>query len=344
MLIIECEGSPYEIGKQHGKSAKAEVNRSISFYAGLFSIKSNQSWSQVRGTASTFEKHIHSTWPAYHEEMQGIADGAGVDLLDIVALNVRTEIAFGQFSDGCTSLAWHTGERAFLGQNWDWMEDQKQNLIVTKIIQDSKPTICQITEAGIIGKIGFNSCGVGTLLNAIQVKGVDASHLPVHLGLRMVLDSSSTIEAVEKLEKHGMASSAHILIADPDTAIGLEFSASTFARCMPDALGRVVHTNHLLHPHPFVVDTVWLKDSLFRADRMTELSGNLSEANPGLTWENVSQLFEDEKNYPTSICRAEEDNCGTGTLFNILMDLKTKSAIIRKGRPTQTEELISLAL
>jgi isopenicillin-N N-acyltransferase-like protein len=51
--------------------------------------------------------------------MQGIADGSGTELLDIVALNVRTEINFGLFSDGCTALAWHTEKRAWLAQNWD---------------------------------------------------------------------------------------------------------------------------------------------------------------------------------------------------------------------------------
>jgi isopenicillin-N N-acyltransferase-like protein len=51
--------------------------------------------------------------------MRGIADGASVELLEIVALNVRTEINFGMFSDGCTSLAWHTEKRAYLAQNWD---------------------------------------------------------------------------------------------------------------------------------------------------------------------------------------------------------------------------------
>lgn len=51
--------------------------------------------------------------------MQGIADGSRRDLLDIVAINVRTEINFGLFSDGCTALSWHTAEHALLGQNWD---------------------------------------------------------------------------------------------------------------------------------------------------------------------------------------------------------------------------------
>jgi len=51
--------------------------------------------------------------------MRGIADGSGKELLDIVAINVRTEINFGLFSDGCTALAWGTEKRAWLAQNWD---------------------------------------------------------------------------------------------------------------------------------------------------------------------------------------------------------------------------------
>ncbi|KAF2187486.1 peptidase C45 acyl-coenzyme A:6-aminopenicillanic acid acyl-transferas-like protein [Zopfia rhizophila CBS 207.26] len=344
MLVVECKGTPYEIGYQHGTAAKTEVSRCVDFYAGVFQKNCEQSWPQVRETASSFEQHIRNAWPAYYEEMRGISEGAEVNVLDIVALNVRTEIAFGQFSDGCTSLAWHTEKRAFLGQNWDWMEEQKQNLIITKIIQSGKPTIQQITEAGIIGKIGFNSSGVGTCLNAIKVKGVDTSKIPVHFGLRMVLESNSAMEAVHKLESYGMASSAHILIADMNTAVGLEFSAQTFARCLPDSLRRVVHANHLLLGHPGVIDTVWLKDSPSRVKTMTENSEKVGGERHQPSWEEVSRLFEDEQNFPTAICRAQEGESEAASLFNILMDLKSKTAVIRKGRPTAVEETVTLSL
>ncbi|KAF2477492.1 peptidase C45 acyl-coenzyme A:6-aminopenicillanic acid acyl-transferas-like protein [Lindgomyces ingoldianus] len=344
MLVVECRGTPYEIGHQHGSAAKLEVGRCIDFYGALFQKNCKQTWTQVLETASSFEQHIRVTWPAYHEEMRGVADGAGVELLDIVALNVRTEVAFGQFSDGCTSLAWHTEKRVFLGQNWDWMDEQKNNLIITKITQSGKPAIQQITEAGIIGKIGFNSSGVGTLLNAIKVKGVDPSRMPVHLGLRMALESNSAMEAVQKLESYGMASSAHILIADTTTAVGLEFTKSTFARCLPDSLRRVVHANHFLLEHPGEVDTVWLEDSPVRVKTMTENSSKVGDGQRQPTWEEVGRLFEDEQNYPTAICRAEEAGSGTRTLFNILTDLKTRTAVIRKGLPTKVEETVTMSL
>jgi isopenicillin-N N-acyltransferase-like protein len=60
-----------------------------------------------------------SNFDAWLIRMPGIADGSQRDILDIIALNVRTEIAFGLFSDGCTSLFWKTPTHTFLGQNWD---------------------------------------------------------------------------------------------------------------------------------------------------------------------------------------------------------------------------------
>lgn len=242
---------------------------------------------------------------------------------------------------GCMHTSQSVYEEYLEADLKQWMTEQKQNLIITKITQANKPTIVQITEAGIIGKIGFNSSGVGTLLNAIKVYGVDPTRMPVHFGLRMALESTSVEEAVQRLRSYGMASSAHILLADPTTSLGLEFTKSTFAECLPDSAGRVVHANHLLLEHPGETDTVWLKDSLSRVSTMTEIAGKLGKE-PSL--EGFSTLFEDEQNYPGAICRFQTKETGSGTLFNIVMDLKSKKAVVRLGRPTQVEETVNLEL
>lgn len=72
--------------------------------------------------ALKYQPYLSSSWPEYVEEMKGIADGAGVEYEDILAMNVRTEIAFGNFSDGCTAIAWNSEREdvSLLGQNWDW--------------------------------------------------------------------------------------------------------------------------------------------------------------------------------------------------------------------------------
>lgn len=50
----------------------------------------------------------------YIRNNKGISDGAGLPFVDILALNIRTEIAFGMFNDGCTSLYWKTQSNSFL--------------------------------------------------------------------------------------------------------------------------------------------------------------------------------------------------------------------------------------
>ncbi|KAF1985274.1 AAT-domain-containing protein [Aulographum hederae CBS 113979] len=338
MLEIKCSGTPYQIGFKHGNEAKVQIERCITFYAGQFKKNAKLDWSEVKPTALQFEPIIKSKWPAFLEEMQGIADGAGVDLASVIAINVRTEITFGLFTDGCTALSWHNNRNSFLAQNWDWMPEQKQNLINLCIAQPRKPTIKMITEAGLIGKIGLNSLGVGVCLNAIRAKGMDPHRMPCHLALRTVLESPSRSAAVAALESSGVASSCHMLIADADGATGMEWSSTGCAKLEMDGKGRVFHTNHLLLPQEGVEDTTYLPDSFPRIERIHELADKVEE--PSV--QGLKQMLRDEKGLPGSICRKEADGSIAETLFSIVMDLKGKNAVVVLGRPVEPEEEFEL--
>ncbi|KKK13984.1 hypothetical protein P175DRAFT_0519045 [Aspergillus ochraceoroseus IBT 24754] len=328
---VICSGTPYEIGHAHGVAGAPEIERALAFYATLFMKHSKLDWPQVQELAKDFEDLIKTRWPRYYEELQGIADGSKRELVDIIALNVRTEIVFGQFSDGCTSLYYQGDGHSYQGQNWDWSEQQAQNLLRVTIIQAAIPTIQMITEAGLIGKIGLNSNGVGVCFNAIRAKGLDKSRLPVHLGLRMALESSSAMEAANTLERIGMASPAHILLGDATTAVGLEFTSSTFARIPINRDGYIAHSNHLLLSHANVCEPAWLDDSPIRLKTMEH---NIAQLGARLSWDTYRALFEDETDYPCSINRAADPKSdNTATLFNIVMDLGEKYAEVRMGRP-----------
>lgn len=214
------------------------------------------------------------------------------------------------------------------------MTDQKQNLLLMTIHQQNKPIIKMVTEAGLIGKIGFNSAGVGVCLNAIRAKGMDKTRMPCHLGLRAILESNSRKEAVDTLEKYGIASSCHMLVADSNGSVGLEWSYKDLQILEMNDRSQVFHSNHYLVPHPGVTDTVWLEDSKFRIKRIQEICDELG---PSPTLIEVQALFKDEKNYPFAICRAEEQGNHSGTLFNIVMDLKARKASVILGRPVAPE-------
>lgn len=102
---------------KHGKEAKIEIERGLHFYGILFKETAKLSWHDVCNVAAKFEPLLKEKWPSYVEEMRGVASGAGVPYLSILALNVRTEIAYGMFKDGCTALYWRNEPSTFLAQN-----------------------------------------------------------------------------------------------------------------------------------------------------------------------------------------------------------------------------------
>ena len=244
------------------------------------------------------------------------------------------------FSDGCTALAWTTPNNGttYLAQNWDWQTEQKRNLIRLCINQSPKPSIDMITEAGIIGKIGLNSSGIGVCLNAIRAQGVDWKKLPVHLALRACLDSVSKDQAVKRLSDAGVASACHILVADEGGSVGLECSHQDIVQLPMSAKRILTHTNHFVDTHPGVGDLLQLKDSPDRLDRINSL---LQSCQPSS--EQISKLLEDQDGFPASICREQTEESTVATLFSIVMDLGKRRATIRLGKPDKPSEFVELA-
>ena len=195
-----------------------------------------------------------------------------------------------------------------------------------------------ITEAGIIGKIGLNSFGVGVTLNAIKAQGVSFSRLPCHLALRSALDSVSCQEAVGRLLEAGVASSCHILVADESGGVGLECTAFDTVE-LPMVGGVVTHTNHFIEPHAGPEAKLFLVDSPFRLDRVRHLLKKSADQ-PSLAI--IEGILKDEANYPAAICRTASEKSTTATLSSIIMDLRKVHAQVKMGKPTEVGEVLTL--
>ncbi|KZO94518.1 isopenicillin-N N-acyltransferase [Calocera viscosa TUFC12733] len=341
MLIVNCKGTPREIGLEHGTKAARQIKDSIKYYQNQFQQTSHLKWPAVCNIALKFDDQLQERYPWLKEEMEAIADGAGVDYPDILALNFRQEIIFGLYCDGCTSLAWKTTETSFLAQNWDWMVEQKDNIIILNIDAPGKPRISMGTEAGIIGKIGLNSSGVGVCANGIRVRGVDYNGTPVHICRRLILESWTRDEAIAKVEKYGTAASGHMVVGDATGCISLECTTKGIVKLFPDGRGRILHTNHLLGQHDLgkSYENLWLKDSPVRLNRLTELANQLGR-NPSEA--QLAELFKDKQDSPYAIDRTVTKEDRAETLFNIIMDLTKATAIFKFGRPSEPEEVFIL--
>jgi isopenicillin-N N-acyltransferase-like protein len=224
------------------------------------------------------------------------------------------------------------------------LQRQAENLICLKIKKSDGLNIQMITEAGIIGKIGMNSHGVGCTLNALKAHGVSYDKLPCHLALRTVMESPSRKAAVNTLEKAGVASACHILVADATGGTGLECSSEDLVKLEMNREGIVTHTNHyvLKHKESVIEAPDWLPDTRFRLNRINQLLNGAKEEQPSA--EVAAILLKDEtEGDGAAICRsAKSTKDNLQTLFSVVMDLGNKKAKVAVGRPASSSEILVL--
>jgi len=94
-VYVHLEGSPSDIGFQHGYLLAPEIVDGLKTIQLLFAHDTKRDWNFYRDTAqNVLWPHIEAE---YREELQGIADGlkargASLDLWDVVALNAKEEL------------------------------------------------------------------------------------------------------------------------------------------------------------------------------------------------------------------------------------------------------------
>ena len=89
---IKVSGTPYERGFQYGSQAKERIRKVIDEYKVLFEKEAFITWDKAYELSKPYRKEIEKYRPDLVEEMQGIADGAGLDFNTILTLNCRSEI------------------------------------------------------------------------------------------------------------------------------------------------------------------------------------------------------------------------------------------------------------
>lgn len=351
---VRVEGSALARGRAYGSQARGRVRRSVAAYREVFAHYAGWDWATVRREAARFEAPIAAFRPAYLDEIRGIAEGAGLDPGDVLAINVRTEVMFAakarqaagrpRTPDGCTAFAVVPAPgrdgSALIGQNWDWLPHTSETVVVLEASQDEGPDFVTVVEAGLLAKTGMNSSGLGLVTNAL-VTDADAGTpgIPYHLVLRAILDCETVSDALVALQSGERSSAANYLIAHRDgTAVNVEAAPGDFSRLyllFPSA-GVMLHTNHFLSPRFGGKDvSVWaMPDSPLRLQR---IAAGLSVLDGPPMLEDFRALLADHANYPSGLCchpdsRMDPYDQGA-TVASVLMDLGARRMYLADGNP-----------
>ncbi|MFI9746113.1 C45 family autoproteolytic acyltransferase/hydolase [Streptomyces sp. NPDC052494] len=248
--------TPKRRGEDRGRQAREGIARAWKVYEDLFAIVAAGASRSVRdlGIPALALRTADATraWaPELVEEMEGVAEGAGMPFWTIAALNARTEIlaeAGASRAGECSTLV-RTGDAGTTGgQCWDWHEELADSWHLQTVTGDTRG-FAGITEHGILAKIGVNDAGVGVLFNILGHTGDAATGVPVHLVARQVLGTAGSFaEAVALLSAAPVSASTVITVVTADRAASVELAPGGSAVVTPDDRGWLVRTNHFLDP------------------------------------------------------------------------------------------------
>ena len=229
------------LGQQCGADTRLLARHSRNTYARLFA-HCGVDWATACARALNYHPVIEALDPALMREIEGLAEGSGLQVAEVLALNCRTEIlppgflgdtdiearqaleanraaGLPDWLEGskldpaielgeCTAMG--VGPQAsengytWLAQNWDWLGRQRQALVLLHARNSQGTRLLTLTEGGMLAKIGMNQHGFALGLNILRSHDDGARPgVPVHVLLRHLLGFPTVAAVREELGRIG---------------------------------------------------------------------------------------------------------------------------------------------
>lgn len=349
--VIDLVGAPYARGHAYGRAAADRIRSSIASYATVYREEAGWDWATSTEVAVRYLPAITDFAPDYLDELHGIADGAGVERVDVLAINIRTEVinaariatTQGAAPAECTAFATVGTDGAVVaGQNWDWQPFALDTVVVLRVEPDEGPAYVTVVEAGLLAKFGANSAGLAVLTNAlICTDDVGEPGVPYHVLLRSLHQCGSTAEGLERIGQAHRAASANYLFADRGGHLAdVEARPGDSSRLhllAPDDAGRMLHTNHFVAADFTSGDYTTMVEST-SIDRLGQIGGSLESPVAGAIADDrfVSALTCHD-DYPNSVCRHVDPNEPLNeqsvTVAATIIDVTGGSMLVSEGPP-----------
>lgn len=246
---LTIEGDSHEaLGQSRGEQLRATLRSGYERYAELFRLLGISEETERAGAQQALAA-IASWRPAIERELAAIATASGMTLLEIIALNARTEIIAlgGSGSHECSTLTASVDGRNMGVQTWDW-HCELEAFWHTQIVDGPGYRVAGLTEHGILSKIGVNEAGLALHFNILGHRDDGVGGVPVHVLSAVVLRECSTVaEAIALIQAAPIASSSAFTLIDETQMVSVEMSP-VGVRVIEAVEGSVQRTNHFQDP------------------------------------------------------------------------------------------------
>ncbi len=266
--VLHVKGEPYEMGYQQGALLRNDIRESIRF---LFEVKAKEIKLElggvklldpkraIQGIASRQRRFMPER---FFDEMRGIADGAGLDVQDVIIANFIPELfhCSGFAISGSATKDGTLYHGRILDYGCDWR--LQEHAVLTVAHPRGKIPFVNVTYAGFVGSVtGMNA----ERISIGEMGGRGMGHwdgVPMAFLVRMVLEEADTLaRGIAVFHDNPRTCEYYFVLAEGQTgrAVGMEASWNTFG-----VVG--MGESHPRLPHA-------LKDAvvLSAGDRYTEL-------------------------------------------------------------------------
>ena len=276
---------------------------------------------------------VQAIAPHWIDELQGLAQGAGIRSDEALALQLRP--GTGGLPEGCTSFAAlgsaTTNGHTICGQNRDLGEPYLHRMFLAVLRPTHGPAILMHSVPGEIGGVGLNSRGVAIFANSLWGRSGRTWMAPPILR-RAALESDSAEAAVQRIQAmHGPAV-GNFLIADARHARNLEILAEGVHVTQIDH-GVYAHANNCvarkLLPHE-----AQRRPLPHSEGRRHSLQTALEHHAGAIDTSVCRHLLSDESGRPEPVCRPFRSGDPFATIAALIAVPQTRTLHLSYGPPT----------
>jgi len=345
--FVQVRGDHRAVGRQVGEACEAEIVARVERDPGPRYTRESQ-----RALAERYRTVTAQAYPWLIDELEGVAEGAGVDPLDVFAASIEelwTELTEaptegrgepspdsserGKCSDLVATPPLTEEGATLVAHNNDLSPESEARLVALEWSVDAEPRMFTIGIGPWIS-VGWNEAGLSLTGNELTPND-ERVGIPRLLQVRDILRQSSVDDAVKVALHADRASSYCNLLAHRDgTVVCVEGSASDAELIRPEG-GRLAHTNHYVAERMlgFEGDPEYAKHSAIRYRRAKSLLDEMSAGDEPITTTALRAALGDHAGAPDSLCRHAEDGASSKTVFWCVADVSAGRVTYGHGNP-----------
>lgn len=340
--VLEVRGSPRDRGFAYGQKHSDRLKKLLESHYNFYSLHLNTAKDEALREASKYASPIRDYSEDVAEELEGTAEGAGVQAEEVLLVTAFNEIFYPRLKKNCTSFAVRgtatSDGLTYVGQDNDegiepWLDGECTTL--TRYVQKDAPTALIYTYVGAPAMMGINSEGLSVCINALAYPKVRVG-VPLLAVTREVMNQRTLDGALEAVERASRSYSINFVLGTPEGIVDLEtYPDEMFVHRSDDV---IYHANHCLYSEGYEFEnTEYRANSITRCDRMGALIG----AHRGnLDLKRLQAFLSDHEGKPHTICRHPDPSKPhykrARTLDGMIFVPEKREAWFAKGNPCET--------